>query len=339
MGRLDNTRFQRLASDFSATKFSNKKGTLSIHSQPTSIFTSIAYIHHEKYPNLQASCQTFEKKSRLENYIKRIYKDIMASYLPENFRKTEVYELIEQILLTMFENYQVENKLQFLPTLLHLLDAIPDAIIIKGGIINTGLNSIVSGIDITETISNKSTDNYTHPYKDISTSLPCNPKAPQTSIYGDVEYVIMDDTYIYAYYKCGKLMQKMKFQLSDEETEKEIIKKIDIQCTLRLRSKEMMKDFFKQLTPIFNIDEERLKENKLQFELKFSYICKFISPLQVFLNKNIFQYKILNFTVSGYQFIKPTSSKPECLGLTYCLQHQNIRTYETNLEEYFLYKF
>ncbi|XP_075236128.1 uncharacterized protein LOC142333100 isoform X7 [Lycorma delicatula] len=312
MGRLDNTRFQRLASDFSATKFSNKKGTLSIHSQPTSIFTSIAYIHHEKYPNLQASCQTFEKKSRLENYIKRIYKDIMASYLPE-------------ILLTMFENYQVENKLQFLPTLLHLLDAIPDAIIIKGGIINT--------------ISNKSTDNYTHPYKDISTSLPCNPKAPQTSIYGDVEYVIMDDTYIYAYYKCGKLMQKMKFQLSDEETEKEIIKKIDIQCTLRLRSKEMMKDFFKQLTPIFNIDEERLKENKLQFELKFSYICKFISPLQVFLNKNIFQYKILNFTVSGYQFIKPTSSKPECLGLTYCLQHQNIRTYETNLEEYFLYKF
>ncbi|XP_075235956.1 uncharacterized protein LOC142333042 isoform X9 [Lycorma delicatula] len=290
------------------------------------------YRQHEKYQNLQTRCLSVKQNKGFEDYIKGMYIGIHDSYLSgcigetnlDKLRKHTYYEN-DVIQLKIFEERRNEKQNELLPTLLQLLDAIPGTL--------TRADSIVSGIDITET-------------------LPCDTRNPETN-YGSLQYVIMDNTVIYAYYKCGTTMQKIKFQLSDEENEKKIFKKIDTLCSLRLNIKEMKNDFFDQLTPILNRDEERSMKKLLQFELQFSYICKFVSPvsihlfkctyvaikngkainLQVFENKKILQYKILNFTVSGYQL------KSKCVGLTYCLQHLNINNYDFPFEEHFLTKF
>ncbi|XP_075235957.1 uncharacterized protein LOC142333042 isoform X10 [Lycorma delicatula] len=289
------------------------------------------YRQHEKYQNLQTRCLSVKQNKGFEDYIKGMYIGIHDSYLSgcigetnlDKLRKHTYYEN-DVIQLKIFEERRNEKQNELLPTLLQLLDAIPGTLT---------ADSIVSGIDITET-------------------LPCDTRNPETN-YGSLQYVIMDNTVIYAYYKCGTTMQKIKFQLSDEENEKKIFKKIDTLCSLRLNIKEMKNDFFDQLTPILNRDEERSMKKLLQFELQFSYICKFVSPvsihlfkctyvaikngkainLQVFENKKILQYKILNFTVSGYQL------KSKCVGLTYCLQHLNINNYDFPFEEHFLTKF
>ncbi|XP_075235949.1 uncharacterized protein LOC142333042 isoform X3 [Lycorma delicatula] len=310
------------------------------------------YRQHEKYQNLQTRCLSVKQNKGFEDYIKGMYIGIHDSYLSgcigetnlDKLRKHTYYEN-DVIQLKIFEERRNEKQNELLPTLLQLLDAIPGTL--------TRADSIVSGIDITETIPAPTNKNsHIQTYTNIPSRLPCDTRNPETN-YGSLQYVIMDNTVIYAYYKCGTTMQKIKFQLSDEENEKKIFKKIDTLCSLRLNIKEMKNDFFDQLTPILNRDEERSMKKLLQFELQFSYICKFVSPvsihlfkctyvaikngkainLQVFENKKILQYKILNFTVSGYQL------KSKCVGLTYCLQHLNINNYDFPFEEHFLTKF
>ncbi|XP_075236245.1 uncharacterized protein LOC142333180 isoform X2 [Lycorma delicatula] len=294
------------------------------------IFIPMTYIHHEKYPNLQAS------------YIKDTYYNFNACWISGLFGETDLdkikrhkYYEDKVIQLKVYEMYPGEKKNKILPTLLHLLDAIPENIVIKRGIINTEADSLVSGIDITETISARPSHSTT--YGNIFTKVLCYSRDQ----YADLEFVVMDDTYNYGYYKCGDNLTKAGFRLSDEETEKKIIKKIDIPCTLRLNSKDIMNDFFVNLTPLTSTDEDKVMQKLfstyVRFELRFSYICKFVSPLQISSNKNILQYKILNFTVNGYHH-KGVLATPECLGLTYCLKHQNAEEYVSDLDEYFLYK-
>ncbi|XP_075236757.1 uncharacterized protein LOC142333458 isoform X40 [Lycorma delicatula] len=374
------------------------------------LFISEKYSQHKKYPNLQARCKSLEndefaKKEFKQSYIKYMYDDVQVSCLSGLFRENKLDKLKEHIYysnsvvrLTIFEERLGEKEAKLLPTLLQLLDVIPDKIIIKGGIIYTEADSIVSGIDITETISSDTNSNE-KTYTNISTRLPCDPESPETSDYADLEYVmppepngyadleyvmppdpngyadleyvmppepngyadleyvmppepngyadleyvIMDNTVIYAYYKCGSSLEKQKFQLRDEETEKKIIKKVEIQCTLRLNTETVMNNFVEDLTPVLSVNEEKsllqyLFTSYIQFELRFSYICKFVSPLQTFVNKNILQYKILNFTVGGYQLTK-FLFLTKCIGLTYCLQHQHIDNYVSSLNDHFLYEF
>ncbi|XP_075236639.1 uncharacterized protein LOC142333432 isoform X16 [Lycorma delicatula] len=265
------------------------------------LFKSEKYSRHEKYPNLQNSCNKAEGKN-----------GFLGKYYNED--------------------------------------------VIKKGKIYTETDSIVSGIDITETISTDDTNTNKQTYTYIPTRLECDSRsatqstssdvkhvvAPETSKYDDLEYVIMEGSYIYGYYECETKQKKMKFQLSDAETEEKIIKKIDISCTLRLKPTTTMDKFFTDLLPTLSTNEKdslkKLYNSYVQFELRFSYICKFVSPLQTFVNKNILQYKILNFTVNGYQ-LKKFKFSPQCIGLTYCLKHLNTKEYVSNLEEYFLYKF
>ncbi|XP_075236700.1 uncharacterized protein LOC142333452 isoform X21 [Lycorma delicatula] len=366
----------------SAEKFSNE----------TKIFTSETYVQHEKYPDLRGSCHTAEAKMGFLGYIKDMYYNINVSRILgifgenklDKLKKHKYYEN-DLIQLKIYEKYSGENENKLLPTLLPVLDAIPDKIIIKKGIIYTGLNSIVSGINITETIPTAPTTNSNNAtYTDIPTRLDCYSRAtekseyadhervmppekkeyadleyvmppelngyadleyvmpPELNEYADLEYVIMDGAEMYAHYRCGGSLEKQKFQLSDEESEKKIIKKIDMPCTLRLNTRTIMNNFVVNLTPVLStIEENSLIDwftSDVPFELRFSYICKFVSPLQTFVNKNILQYKILNFTVSGYQ-LKKFKFSTQCIGLTYCLQHQHINNYVSNLDEYFLYKF
>ncbi|XP_075236702.1 uncharacterized protein LOC142333452 isoform X25 [Lycorma delicatula] len=366
----------------SAEKFSNE----------TKIFTSETYVQHEKYPDLRGSCHTAEAKMGFLGYIKDMYYNINVSRILgifgenklDKLKKHKYYEN-DLIQLKIYEKYSGENENKLLPTLLPVLDAIPDKIIIKKGIIYTGLNSIVSGINITETIPTAPTTNSNNAtYTDIPTRLDCYSRAtekseyadhervmppekkeyadleyvmppelneyvdleyvmpPEINEYVDLEYVIMDGAEMYAHYRCGGSLEKQKFQLSDEESEKKIIKKIDMPCTLRLNTRTIMNNFVVNLTPVLStIEENSLIDwftSDVPFELRFSYICKFVSPLQTFVNKNILQYKILNFTVSGYQ-LKKFKFSTQCIGLTYCLQHQHINNYVSNLDEYFLYKF
>ncbi|XP_075235939.1 uncharacterized protein LOC142333036 [Lycorma delicatula] len=319
------------------------------------LFKSEKYSRHEKYPNLQKSCLTVKEDFGELGYIDYIYLKANGCRFPRIFGDTKLDKIKKHkyyegdiILLKVYEKVIGDKENEIVQTVIDLLDAIPDKIIIKRGIINTEADSIVSGIDITKTekvtvesetdIHSESnsieseTDIYS--YTDISTSLPCNPMSPETSKYGDVEYVIMEGSYIYAYYTCEKELKKMKFQLSDEESEEKIIKKIDMPCTLRINTQNIMNDYAENVIPVSSMDKKKLKKEYIKFELRFSYICKFVDPLQTFVDKNILQYKILNFTVSGYQ-----SKKRKCIGLTYCLKHQNTDKYDSNLEEHFLYKF
>ncbi|XP_075235768.1 uncharacterized protein LOC142332940 isoform X2 [Lycorma delicatula] len=309
------------------------------------LFRPETYVHHAKYANLQASCDAGVTRKGNTGYIKEAYYDFNVSCLSGIFGKSKLAKLKNHkyyendvIQLKIYEKYSGVNGKKLLLTLLSLLDAIPDKIIIKKGIIYTEADSLVSGIDITETIS--ATPSHLKTYTDISTRLPCDPMDPNTK-YDDIEYVAMDGAVMSAHYRCGGSLEKQKFQLSDEESEEKIIKKIDMPCTLRLNSKDIMRDFFINLTPLISINEEKVMKklfsSYLRFELRFSYICKFVSP--VFLNKNILQYKILNFTVSGYQFRENMFSNPKYIGLTYCLRHQIINTLVSNLDYYFLHKF
>ncbi|XP_075236367.1 uncharacterized protein LOC142333251 isoform X2 [Lycorma delicatula] len=342
------------------------------------LFKSEKYSQYEKYPNLQNSCQTAEGKMGFLGSIKGKYSGNNNSCLSGLFGETYLdkikkhkYYKEDVIQLKVYEEYLGKNENKILPTLLDLLDAIPDKIIIKKGIIYTETDSIVSGIDITETISTDATNsNNDETYTDIPSTLKCDsrsakrstptdvkhevpPKsyeygdfeyvmAPETSEYADLDHVIMDGSKIYALYKCGTLEMGITFGLSDEESEEKIIKKIDMPCTLRLDPTTTMNKFFTDLIPTLSTNErdslKKLYNSSVQFELRFSYICKFVSPLQTFVNKNILQYKILNFTVSGYQ-LKKFKFSPQCIGLTYCLKHLNTKEYVSNLEEYFLYKF
>ncbi|XP_075236634.1 uncharacterized protein LOC142333432 isoform X11 [Lycorma delicatula] len=281
------------------------------------LFKSEKYSRHEKYPNLQNSCNKAEGKNGFLGSIKGKYDSNNSSCLSGKYYNEDV---------------------------------------IKKGKIYTETDSIVSGIDITETISTDDTNTNKQTYTYIPTRLECDSRsatqstssdvkhvvAPETSKYDDLEYVIMEGSYIYGYYECETKQKKMKFQLSDAETEEKIIKKIDISCTLRLKPTTTMDKFFTDLLPTLSTNEKdslkKLYNSYVQFELRFSYICKFVSPLQTFVNKNILQYKILNFTVNGYQ-LKKFKFSPQCIGLTYCLKHLNTKEYVSNLEEYFLYKF
>ncbi|XP_075236626.1 uncharacterized protein LOC142333432 isoform X4 [Lycorma delicatula] len=314
------------------------------------LFKSEKYSRHEKYPNLQNSCNKAEGKNGFLGSIKGKYDSNNSSCLSGLFGETALDKLKKHkyynedvIQLKVYEEYLGKNENKILPTLLNLLDAIPDKIIIKKGKIYTETDSIVSGIDITETISTDDTNTNKQTSATQSTSSDVkHVVAPETSKYDDLEYVIMEGSYIYGYYECETKQKKMKFQLSDAETEEKIIKKIDISCTLRLKPTTTMDKFFTDLLPTLSTNEKdslkKLYNSYVQFELRFSYICKFVSPLQTFVNKNILQYKILNFTVNGYQ-LKKFKFSPQCIGLTYCLKHLNTKEYVSNLEEYFLYKF
>ncbi|XP_075236635.1 uncharacterized protein LOC142333432 isoform X12 [Lycorma delicatula] len=281
------------------------------------LFKSEKYSRHEKYPNLQNSCNKAEGKNGFLGSIKGKYDSNNSSCLSGLFGETALDKLKKH-------KYYNED-------------------VIKKGKIYTETDSIVSGIDITETISTDDTNTNKQTSATQSTSSDVkHVVAPETSKYDDLEYVIMEGSYIYGYYECETKQKKMKFQLSDAETEEKIIKKIDISCTLRLKPTTTMDKFFTDLLPTLSTNEKdslkKLYNSYVQFELRFSYICKFVSPLQTFVNKNILQYKILNFTVNGYQ-LKKFKFSPQCIGLTYCLKHLNTKEYVSNLEEYFLYKF
>ncbi|XP_075235828.1 uncharacterized protein LOC142332969 isoform X20 [Lycorma delicatula] len=411
------------------------------------IFTPETYVHHEKYPKLQARCHAVHWNKGYADYIKGLYHDFNIHWILSIFGETNLDKLKKHkyyendvIQLKVYEKFSGEKVNTLLPTLVRLLDAIPDKIIIKEGIIYTEADSIISGIDITEiistndpnsddgTVSNDTTNsnnatistyttnskdatvsNYTTnsndakvsndttnsndatvstdttnsndttvstettnsndlTYTDIPTTMLCYSRSvetikygdfeyvmpPQPNGYADLQYVIMDGTSLFTSYKCKPWLHDKKndlsetppieatFDLRDEETENNLIKKIDMRCTLRLNTRTVMNNFVEDLTPVLTVIEEKLLENWLTanvpFELRFSYICKFVSPLQTFVNKNILQYKILNFTVSGYQLRKLIFST-QCIGLTYCLQHQHIDNYVSSLEDHFLYKF
>ncbi|XP_075236641.1 uncharacterized protein LOC142333433 [Lycorma delicatula] len=324
------------------------------------LFKSEKYSRHEKYPNLQNSCVTVEKKNPFERYLRDTYHVFREFKISRIFGETKLDKLKKHkyytnylTMLMIDQESHGDKEKQILPTLLQLLDAIPDTIIIKKGIINTEADSIVSGIDITETIStddtntNKQTistddtNSNKKTYTDISTRLPCDPMSPETSDYADVKHVVMEGSYIYAYYECKKKLKKMKFQLSDEERETKLIKKIDVPCTLRFYIADTRNTFYKNVIPVLSRNEEEMRKlkfySKIQYEIRFSYLCKFVSP--VFLPNQITQYKMINFTLSSYQIKRFFFSNPKCIGLTYCLQNQDVNYYDYNLEELFLYNF
>ncbi|XP_075235694.1 uncharacterized protein LOC142332888 [Lycorma delicatula] len=325
-------------------------------------FVSTKFNECRKYPNLQTRCTSIENKNGFVDYVKGMYKKLQFTSIKEYIKTVKLEKLKKHkyfekdvIQLTIFEEHLGEKEVKFLSPILKLLNAIPDTIIIKKGIIYTKAVSIVSGIDVTETISTDATNSNQEIIPtdaknsnkktsvDISSRVLSNARSPKTSKYGSLEYVIMDHMDIYAYSRGKSWLQNKKNKLRNSETEKEIYKKIEIPCTLRLNTRSTVNNFFNRLTPILNVNEESwLKfeaDSKVQFELQFSYICKFISPLQVFSNNNILQYKILNFTVSGYHFKKIKECKSKFFGLTYCLQHQNIDNYDYDLEDNFLYNF
>ncbi|XP_075236905.1 uncharacterized protein LOC142333518 isoform X4 [Lycorma delicatula] len=269
------------------------------------------------------------------SYIKEIYEKMEQN--TRWFGNSNFEKLKKQIQLKIFEDETRESK-TVLPTLLKLLDVIPDKILIKKGIINTEKKSLISGIDITKTIPHDVPNEIITGYP-ISTYLPCH-SWDEKKDYRAVKFVTLDGNYVEAYIDCGRWLAFRSFSVSDEEREEVIIDKIPIPCTLRLNTGD---DFRKNIFPILNQNLaskiNTVLYSKQQFEIYFSYVCKFISPLQVFKNKEMMQYKVLNFTVTGYHLnscIFPNAYN----GLTYCLQHQinYLKGFESE-KDFFLYEF
>ncbi|XP_075236903.1 uncharacterized protein LOC142333518 isoform X2 [Lycorma delicatula] len=300
------------------------------------LFDYTKFLHTEKYADLQTSCQnsyTFYKS--YASYIKEIYEKMEQN--TRWFGNSNFEKLKKQIQLKIFEDETRESK-TVLPTLLKLLDVIPDKILIKKGIINTEKKSLISGIDITKTIPHDVPNEIITGYP-ISTYLPCH-SWDEKKDYRAVKFVTLDGNYVEAYIDCGRWLAFRSFSVSDEEREEVIIDKIPIPCTLRLNTGD---DFRKNIFPILNQNLaskiNTVLYSKQQFEIYFSYVCKFISPLQVFKNKEMMQYKVLNFTVTGYHLnscIFPNAYN----GLTYCLQHQinYLKGFESE-KDFFLYEF
>ncbi|XP_075235634.1 uncharacterized protein LOC142332853 isoform X6 [Lycorma delicatula] len=270
-------------------------------------FEVAKYVHHEKYPNLEASCKSFGKtEDALSGYIHEMYNKIKATYFLRCFKNSKLEKLkkhkyYEQnlIQLTVFQKKCEEKEKKLVPTLLKLFKLIPNKIVIKGGIINT--------------ISNEFLSTFKTVNIPLSSKIACNSR--------------MKGNLLEAYYKCDGWTHVMNFSLRPEETEAKIIKKLSIPCILRINSIRSINDNIKYLTPILDDDLEdklnRFLNKNIQFELDFSYICKFYSPLQAFLKQNskVLQYKVLNFTISGYQ-LNTYYSRTSCVGLTYCLNQR-----------------
>ncbi|XP_075235964.1 uncharacterized protein LOC142333047 isoform X2 [Lycorma delicatula] len=299
-----------------------------------STFEVDKYVHHKKYPKLKASCKSFgNTEDTLSGYIYQIYKNIIPTYSLGSIMEKKIQKLkshnhykYDVIQLTVFQKENDKKETTLIPTVLQLLELIPNKIVIKRGIINSEEKSILSGIDITTTISNDFSSMFKNAY---------------LSSYSDVEYVIMKGNLLKAYYKCNDSTRVMDFSLRPEETEAKIIKKSSIPCILRINSIHSMYHNIKYLTPILDKDlKDKLDEflnKKIQFELDFSYICKFHSPLQAFLKQKskVLQYKVLNFTISGYQLNTYYSSQTSYVGLTYCL-NQRIFYNSESVEDFVL---
>ncbi|XP_075235629.1 uncharacterized protein LOC142332853 isoform X2 [Lycorma delicatula] len=295
-------------------------------------FEVAKYVHHEKYPNLEASCKSFGKtEDALSGYIHEMYNKIKATYFLRCFKNSKLEKLkkhkyYEQnlIQLTVFQKKCEEKEKKLVPTLLKLFKLIPNKIVIKGGIINTKKKSILSGIDITTTISNEFLSTFKTVNIPLSSKIACNSRL-LFPYYSDVKYVIMKGNLLEAYYKCDGWTHVMNFSLRPEETEAKIIKKLSIPCILRINSIRSINDNIKYLTPILDDDLEdklnRFLNKNIQFELDFSYICKFYSPAFLKQNSKVLQYKVLNFTISGYQ-LNTYYSRTSCVGLTYCLNQR-----------------
>ncbi|XP_075235623.1 uncharacterized protein LOC142332852 isoform X3 [Lycorma delicatula] len=300
------------------------------------------YNKHGKYKNLQASYLS-ELFDEIDNTI-----DLLGWLKESNLNKLKNHEYYEKSLiqLSFFGNENNIKKKKILPTLVKLLGLIPSKIIIKGGIINTPENSMLSGIDITDTISHDSRKEFFIIKAPLSSRLPCDDDwPPEENDYGYVEFVTMKDYVLEAYFNCWYGMKSKTFFVRPEETEVRIIKKTAIPCTLRVNKDDravMNNVLFLSPTLDKNL-KEKLKgyfNTHIKFELNFSYICKFVSPLQAFkgANRKIWQYKLLNFTVSGYQLQYFYSLQPTCVGLTYCLKHQIINHNEFPVEGSFFHK-
>ncbi|XP_075236907.1 uncharacterized protein LOC142333519 [Lycorma delicatula] len=308
----------------------------------TDLFDYTKFLHTEKYAELQTSCQnsyTFDKS--YARYIKKIYEKMEQNtgcFGNSNFEKLKKHKYYEKNLmqLKIYEDETRESK-KVLPTLLKLLDVIPDKILIKKGIIHTEKTSLISGIDITDTIPHERPSDLqkVHP---ISTYLPCFDWGSKQS--GNVKFVTMDSNVVYTHINCGRFLAFKKFPVRPEEKEEVIIGNTPIPCTLRLNTGD---HFTKNIIPILNQNlTSKIKSfiyKEQQFEIYFSYVCKFISPLQVFKNQKMMQYKVLNFTVTGYHLsscIFPHAYND----LTYCLKHQTIcNTGFDSEKDFFLYEF
>ncbi|XP_075235880.1 uncharacterized protein LOC142333001 [Lycorma delicatula] len=325
------------------------------------------YNKNEKYKNLQASCQkSVNSEGGFTGYLSELFDkidntiDLLGCLKESNLNKLKNHEYYKKnfIQLSIFEN---ENKIKgkkkkLLPTLVKLLGLIPSKIIIKGGIINTPENLMLSGIDITDTISHDSRNEFFITNVPLSSRLPCDDWHPEENDYGDVEFVTMKDYVLIAYFKCPEKwkilgtdtsyeMTSKTFFVRPKETEVRIIKNTAITCTLRVNkddNRTVMNNVL-YLSPTLDKNlKDKLKgyfNTHIKFELNFSYICKFVSPLQAFkgANRKIWQYKLLNFTVSGYQLQYFYSLQPTCVGLTYCLRHQIINHNEYPVEGSFFH--
>ncbi|XP_075236899.1 uncharacterized protein LOC142333517 isoform X1 [Lycorma delicatula] len=291
------------------------------------------YCQKEKYADLQTSCQESDEiDNSYVDYIKEIYEEMEPGCFSSLSEDTDLEQLQKHkyyennlIRLRIYKDGTKRRK-QILPSLLKLLHLIPDKILIKKGTINTEKKSLISGIDITKTIPHETPSDLTEDMEQL----------------GDVEFVTMDSNVVYAYSNSGGVLTVKKFLVSDEEKEEEIIDKTLIPCTLRLDTNEGINGFAENLSSIFDKKSKSKFQSivfkKHQFEMHFSYICKFKfkSSLQVFKYKKINQYKVLNFTVSGYQYYSSVLGN-YFIGLTYCLKHQHHT--DLYLRKYFLYEF
>ncbi|XP_075209975.1 uncharacterized protein LOC142317362 isoform X2 [Lycorma delicatula] len=201
------------------------------------------------------------------------------------------------------------NRNDFSPALLELFNKIPQTIMIKGGIIHTKEQSLISGINVKE--FKFFTD---RPICYISNNL-------NKYFLPNNNYITMDCTYVSLTYKCDSGIKREYFRVSEKYNLQKTVEVNDMTCFLQSNTKKE--------TDKYNYKRKKTGKvfSGLHFELYFSYTCRLFVQVSVphikFINSAYIPvYQSYSFTISGYH-LKSVNCH-QITGLTYLVTQKPI---------------
>ncbi|XP_075209890.1 uncharacterized protein LOC142317322 [Lycorma delicatula] len=164
------------------------------------------------------------------------------------------------------------NRNDFSPALLKLLNKIPQNIMIKGGIIHTKEQSLISGIEVKNlSIYNQNairppgTINAKKFFTDRPACYISN--IPNNTILPKNNYLTMDSTYVSVTYKCNSGIEHQYFRVSKDYNLQKFVEENDMTCFLYSNNEKDKYNYKRNTTgKVFS---------GLHFELYFSYTCRF----------------------------------------------------------------
>ncbi|XP_075216385.1 uncharacterized protein LOC142321825 isoform X2 [Lycorma delicatula] len=278
---------------------------------------------------ISCSCQSMDdcviKEIKPTTYLKDLFGSKIISVVTMFSHQTPLHDLNHHkyfqsniFKIDLFEENKSKNRNDIIPTLLELLNKIPENIMIKEGIIHTKGKSLISGIKV------KNLSNYNK-----NAIIPPNDIAENINVLEAPRCYdrIMDCTYLSLTFKCGDHIQQYYFRDSYQNSLKTTVEMYDMSCFLHSsRHNETDKYNYVQRKE-FKKEGKQETFKGLHFELYFSYTCKlFIRVPAFYFTASKFYYipvyQSYRFTVGGYHLKREHSN--QISGLTYLVTQKPI---------------